>query len=159
SGSCQRLTHLEQTNSEDWCDMGDAPERDPSVLVIGDSYSKGYGDMLRKFSKQNPQFDLVYRSYARGRCRSLLGYGPTYCREIVKFIYDYIARTDSIKTVVIAHNARIYVDGAHYPEEDWRETPESYVHALEHSIEVIRSHGKRVVAFWAQPPGRAPVNC
>lgn len=158
-GSCQFLTRDEKRNPEDWCDIGNAPEREPRVIVIGDSFSRAFGDMLRHLNENNPDLDLVYSSMGRGRCPSLIGYGPRFCQEVVEKIYQTIASTPEIKTVVLAQQWRTYMEGVQYPEESWKESRHSYALALKESVDFIESYGKRVVVFWAPPRGRKPQFC
>lgn len=155
--SCKPLTG--KSFNDDWCNFESNLTRDPSVVLIGDSFSASFATMLKSFADLNPSYDLSYRSYARGRCPSLLNYGPRYCREIVDSIYRYIQETPSVQTVVIANNWNRYINGTRFKEENHLESGESFARALKSSIEILRRQGKRVVVILSPPIGREPQTC
>jgi peptidoglycan/LPS O-acetylase OafA/YrhL len=145
--SCAEFVGVE--HSRDWCTDAVAPSQRPAFLLIGDSFSGAYAPMFARLYQIQPGPERVYRQFARGACPSLLGYGVDYCREISDKIADYVKRTPSIKTVVLAANWPGYyvADG------------DEFSTALTRTVDFYRQLGKRVVVLLSPPNGANPKAC
>lgn len=145
--SCDQLVGV--THPRDWCTDAVAPSQEPAFLLIGDSFSGAYAPTFASLYRSTPTPDRVFRQFARGACPSLLEYGADYCREISAKIAEYVKRTASIKTIVLAENWPGYylADG------------EQFTQALERTVVFYRQLGKRVVILLSPPNGANPKAC
>jgi peptidoglycan/LPS O-acetylase OafA/YrhL len=142
---------------EDWCNIGNAPQRAPTVVLIGDSFANVYAGTLLEYAAARPASGFAFRQMGRGECPSLLDYGPPVCRDLVKAEMDYIARTPSIRTVVLAAHWTPYARGKQFAV--LHEDPARFDTALRRTVEHYQGLGKQVVVFLAPPTGGNPRGC
>ena len=156
-GSCAKLMHAEF--GDDWCNEGNAGLRAPNTVLIGDSFSNAYADMLTEYAHNEKINPPVFRQFGRGQCPALLDYGPLACRQITFAAADYIRDTPAVGTVIIAAHWHAYFSGKKYPVPEQKETAESFYRAFTQTIEFYQGLGKRVVVFLAPPTGANPRSC
>jgi peptidoglycan/LPS O-acetylase OafA/YrhL len=153
--SCESLTGVKGFKDDDWCNAGNAGA-EPDFVVVGDSVSNAYSPMFASLLSENNS-QLKFKQYAKGACPSLIGYGPTYCRDITNREVNYIKRTPSIKAVIISANWSDYFNGKAW--ETYSETSDSFKHAFLESIRLYQSSGKKVIVLLAPPKGTNPKSC
>jgi hypothetical protein len=153
---CEYITG--KSLAEDWClkqqnDVGIA-----NVMVLGDSLSNGYGEVLRLIERESvPSLHVIQAGM--GRCPLLSDYGPPACRDFTMRVQTYLVRHKAIKTVVLAADWGMYSGGIDYDYGKFLETPQSFRRAFIHTIQFYKSHGYRVIFFYATPTGGNPRAC
>ena len=100
---------------------------------------------------------LGFIQFGRGRCPGLIDYGPPFCRDIEKRIYEYIESHREVETVILANAWQLYVNGTAW--EDHSESRERFDAALRKTVETLKSSGKRVIVFLAPPLLAIPKAC
>jgi hypothetical protein len=154
--SCAPLTGAGFEN--DWCSSGTSASRPVSTVMVGDSFSSSYTTMLKPYAETaGPAFSFI--QFGRGGCPGLLGYGPAYCRQIASASLDYVKRTASVKTVVLAARWTNYYRDSDYTHVERQETRETFKAAFEATLHAYQAAGKQVIVFLAQPTGAEPRSC
>jgi peptidoglycan/LPS O-acetylase OafA/YrhL len=141
--------------NDDWCHPGTGSSR-PQVVLVGDSFANSYAPMLLQAARRGG-FDFV--QFARGQCPMVLDYGPAFCRSITQRTLEYIARTPSITTVVMAARWGNYDDTKDFTWATHSESAETFRAAFARTIERYEVMGKKVVVFLAPPIGAHPKSC
>ena len=145
-------------NHDDWCNIGNAPNKPPTTVLIGDSVGNNFAPMLQSYSEQSGNSAFVYRQFGRGFCHGFAEIGYENCQELVKETHTYIEKTPSIDTVILAANWPLYFNGF----ERIGSTPVSsqqFKAAFEKNIAYYQGLGKRVIVFLAPPVGANPRAC
>ena len=145
-------------NQDDWCNMGNAPDKSPTTLLIGDSVGNNFAPMLQAFAEQNAGSGFVFRQMGRGLCNGFPEIAYENCQELVKATHAYIQKTPSIDTIILAANWPLYFDGF----ERVASTPVSgaqFKAAFEKYIAYYQGLGKRVIVFYTPPLGTSPRAC
>ncbi len=156
---CKFITN--EPNHDDWCNIGNAPDKPPTTLLIGDSVGNGFSPMLLTYAKEhavNGNAPFVFRQFGRGACPMLNGIGSMRCTELTAAATNYIDKTPSIDTVILAANWPLYYYGY-----DWQDlnaiTAEQFEEAFKQTITYYQNKGKRVIVFLAPPTGANPRAC
>jgi peptidoglycan/LPS O-acetylase OafA/YrhL len=145
-------------NHDDWCNIGNAPNKLPTTVLIGDSVGNNFAPMLQSYSEQSSNSAFVFRQFGRGFCHGFAGIGYENCEELVKETQAYILKTPSIDTVILAANWPLYFNGF----ERIGSTPVSsqqFRAAFEKNVAYYQGLGKRVIVFLAPPVGANPRAC
>jgi hypothetical protein len=145
-------------NHDDWCNIGNAPNKQPTTVLIGDSVGNNFAPMLQSYSEQSGNSAFVFRQFGRGFCHGFAGIGYENCEELVKETHAYIDKTPSIDTVILAANWPLYFNGF----ERIGSTPVSsqqFKAAFEKNVAYYQGLGKRVIVFFAPPVGANPRAC
>ena len=157
--SCKFLTHaIEQ---DDWCNQGNAPNKKPTHVLIGDSVGNGFAPMLQSYAdvqNKSAEASFVFRQFGRGACPMLLGIGPGHCKELTQAAKSYIDQNNSIHTVILAANWTLYFHGNEWyghSKIDAHEFQQAFTNTVRH----YQSLGKRVVVILAPPLGANPRAC
>ena len=143
---------------DDWCNPGNAADKAPNVVLIGDSYSNSLGGMMETYTQANK--GLLYEQYGRGQCPALLGYGPDWCASFAQTVYERVKNTPSIKTVLIAGNWSYYWA----EKKKFSATSRDYLRAefeksLSETLKAYQGLGKRVVFVYQSPGLGDPKQC
>ena len=152
--SCETLTG--KYYLDDRCNVGTSRERSSNVVLVGDSFANSYAPMMNSLAK-SAGLKLGFIQFGRGRCPGLIDYGPPFCRDIEKRIYEYIESHREVETVILANAWQLYVNGTAW--EDHSESRERFDAALRKTVETLKSSGKRVIVFLAPPLLAIPKAC
>ncbi len=156
AGTCKLVTHAPE--HDDWCNMGNAPNKPPTTLLIGDSVGNGFAPMLKAYAEQSNDTSFVFMQLGRGACHGLLRIGMPNCDALIAAADDYIAKTTSIHTIIMASNWSIYTNG--FDREGLNSvTAAQFRAAFEERLTFYQKLGKRVIVFWAPPVGASPRAC
>lgn len=146
--NCEFLTG--QIDGDDWCNRGNAPEKPPSVVIIGDSYSNSASTMLDEYVL-GLKAELVFQQYGHSQCPELLGYGPAWCSDFAQKIYEHIKANKSIKTVVMAAAwSQHYLLKSAFKDQTLR-TRAEFTTALVDTIKAYQALGVKVVVMYQTP--------
>jgi peptidoglycan/LPS O-acetylase OafA/YrhL len=156
AGSCNSITHA--ADEDDWCNMGNAPAKAPTTLLMGDSVGNGFAPMLQAYAEQSGDKDFVFKQLGRGACNGLPKIGMPNCEALIAAADAYIAQTPSIHTIIMAANWSLYSSG--YDREGLTAiTAAQFKKAFEERLTHYQKLGKRVIVFWAPPVGASPRAC
>lgn len=141
----------------DWCNDGNV-EKDPSVVLLGDSFAGSFSQTLLNATKY---FPFTYKQLGRGQCPPLLNYGPPICTEAYKDYFDWIKNTPSVKVVVLAAAWPGYANGKNY---DFATPPQitsssDFQKSFIQTMELLAATNKRIVISLAPPGGVNPRAC
>ena len=153
---CNFVTH--GANQDDWCNIGNAPSKPPTTILIGDSVGNNFAPMLHHFATHNAEPSFVFRQMGRGLCHGLPEIGYPNCKELIAATDAYIAQTPSIHTIIMAANWPLYFDGFEL-EKIRHVNSEQFKTAFEKRVAHYQSLGKRVIVFYAPPFGVNPRAC
>lgn len=145
-------------NHDDWCNIGNAPNKQPTTVLIGDSVGNNFAPMLQSYSEQTGNSAFVFRQFGRGFCHGFADIGYENCQELIKETHAYIEKTPSIDTVILAANWPLYFNGF----DRIGSTPVSsqqFKAAFEKNVAYYQGLGKRVIVFLAPPVGANPRAC
>jgi peptidoglycan/LPS O-acetylase OafA/YrhL len=145
-------------NHDDWCNIGNAPGKPPTTVLIGDSVGSNFAPMLQSYSEQEGHSNFVFRQYGRGLCHGFPEIAYENCQELVKATHAYIEKNPSIDTIILAANWPLYFNGF----DRVGSTPVSsqqFKAAFEKNVAYYQGLGKRVVVFLAPPVGANPRAC
>ena len=145
-------------NHDDWCNIGNAPNKPPTTVLIGDSVGNNFAPMLQSYSEQAGNSAFVFRQFGRGFCHGFADIGYENCQELIKETQSYIEKTPSIDTVILAANWPLYFSGF----DRIGSTPVSsqqFKAAFEKNVAYYQGLGKRVIVFLAPPVGANPRAC
>ena len=145
-------------NHDDWCNIGNAPNKPPTTVLIGDSVGNNFAPMLQSYAEQPGNSAFVFRQFGRGACPMLINKGSDTCKEITFAAMAYIEKTAEVNTVILAANWPLYfhtlgqfegsiIDASKF-KESFKETVRHY-----------QSKGKRVIVFLSPPTGANPRAC
>jgi peptidoglycan/LPS O-acetylase OafA/YrhL len=145
-------------NHDDWCNIGNAPSKPPTTLLIGDSVGSNFSPMLQSFSEQAGNSSFVFRQFGRGLCHGFPEIAYENCQELVNATHAYIENTSSVDTIILAANWPLYFNGF----DRIGSTPVSsqqFKTAFEKNVAYYQGLGKRVIVFLAPPVGANPRAC
>ena len=145
-------------NHDDWCNIGNAPDKPPTTLLIGDSVGNNFAPMLQRYSEQAGDSAFVFRQFGRGLCHGFPEIAYENCTELVNATRAYIEKTPSVDTIILAVNWPLYFNGF----DRVGATPVSsqqFKTAFEKNVAYYQSLGKRVIVFLAPPVGANPRAC
>ena len=145
-------------NHDDWCNIGNAPSKPPTTLLIGDSVGNNFAPMLQRYSQRPGDSAFVFRQYGRGLCHGFPEVAYENCQELVKATHTYMEKTPSVDTIILAANWPLYFNGF----DRVGSTPVSsqqFKAAFEKNVAYYQGLGKRVVVFLAPPVGANPRAC
>jgi peptidoglycan/LPS O-acetylase OafA/YrhL len=145
-------------NHDDWCNIGNAPDKPPTTLLIGDSVGNNFAPMLQSFSEQDGNSGFVFRQFGRGLCHGFPEIAYENCQELVQATRVYIEKTPTIDTIILAANWPLYFNGF----DRVGSTPissEQFKAAFEKNVAYYQGLGKRVIVFLAPPVGANPRAC
>ena len=145
-------------NHDDWCNIGNAPNKPPTTVLIGDSVGNNFAPMLQSYSEQAGNSAFVFRQFGRGFCHGFADIGYENCQELIKETQSYIEKTPSVDTVILAANWPLYFNGF----DRIGSTPVSsqqFKAAFEKNVAYYQGLGKRVIVFLAPPVGANPRAC
>ena len=145
-------------NHDDWCNIGNAPNKPPTTVLIGDSVGNNFAPMLQSYSEQAGNSAFVFRQFGRGFCHGFADIGYENCQELIKETQSYIEKTPSVDTVIMAANWPLYFNGF----DRIGSTPVSsqqFKAAFEKNVAYYQGLGKRVIVFLAPPVGANPRAC
>ena len=145
-------------NHDDWCNIGNAPDKSPTTVLIGDSVGNNYAPMLQSYAEQSNNSAFVFRQFGRGFCHGFADIAYENCQELVQATHAYIEKTPSIDTIILAANWPLYVNGF----ERIGFTPissQQFKVAFEKNVAFYQGLGKRVIVFLAPPVGANPRAC
>jgi SGNH domain (fused to AT3 domains) len=145
-------------NHDDWCNIGNAANKPPTTMVIGDSVGNNFSPMLQKFSEQEGNSPFVFRQVGRGLCHGFAEIAYDNCQELVTATQAYIAKTPSIKTVILAANWPLYYSGFERVGLE-AVSAAQFKTAFEKNIASYQKQGLRVIVFLAPPVGANPRAC
>jgi peptidoglycan/LPS O-acetylase OafA/YrhL len=156
AGTCKLVTHAPE--HDDWCNMGNAPDKAPTTLLIGDSVGNNFAPMLNDFASANADTGFVFRQMGRGLCHGLPEIGYDNCKAMVAATDAYIAQTPSIHTIIMAANWPLYYDGFEMGTAG-KVTNAQFEAAFEARVKHYQGLGKRVIVFLTPPAGVSPRAC
>ena len=145
-------------NHDDWCNIGNAPDKPPTTLLIGDSVGNNFAPMLQRYSEQSGDSAFVFRQFGRGLCHGFPEISYENCAELVNATRAYLEKTPSVDTIILAANWPLYFNGF----DRVGSTPvssEQFKTAFEKNVAYYQGLGKRVIAFLAPPVGANPRAC
>jgi peptidoglycan/LPS O-acetylase OafA/YrhL len=145
-------------NHDDWCNIGNAPNKPPTTVLIGDSVGNNFAPMLQSYAEQSNNSAFVFRQFGRGFCHGFADIAYENCQELVQATHAYIEKTPSIDTIILAANWPLYVNGF----ERIGSTPissQQFKVAFEKNVAYYQGLGKRVIVFLAPPVGANPRAC
>ena len=145
-------------NHDDWCNIGNAPSKPPTTLLIGDSVGNNFAPMLQRYSQRPGDSAFVFRQYGRGLCHGFPEVAYENCQELVKATHTYMEKTPSVDTIILAANWPLYFNGF----DRVGSTPVSnqqFKAAFEKNVAYYQGLGKRVIVFLAPPVGANPRAC
>ena len=145
-------------NHDDWCNIGNAPEKSPTTLLIGDSVGNNFAPMLQAFSEQNAGSGFVFRQMGRGLCHGFPEIAYENCQELVQATRIYIEKTPSIDTVILAANWPLYFNGFDRVGSA-PVSAQQFKTAFEKNVAYYQGLGKRVIVFLTPPVGVSPRAC
>ena len=143
---------------DDWCNIGNAPSKPPTTVLIGDSVGSNFSPMLQKYAETSGDTSFVFRQFGRGLCHGFPEIGYDNCKELVKAAHAYIEKTPSIDTIILAANWPLYFNGfdrvgsTHVSSQQFKD-------AFEKNVAYYQGLGKRVIVFLAPPIGANPRAC
>lgn len=143
---------------DDWCNSGNAENKTPNIVLIGDSYSNSLNGMMEAFAQKNQGFR--YEQYGRGQCPTLLAYGPDWCAGFAQSVYERVKKIPSIKTVVVAANWSYYWA----EKKKFSTTGEDYLRAefeksLASTLKAYQALDKRIIFVYQSPGLNDPKQC
>lgn len=154
--SCDFLTG--QSDYDDWCNGGNAPDKSPTVVMIGDSYSNSASTMLDEYVLTDKS-GLVFQQYGHSQCPELLGYGPAWCSGFAQKVYEHIKKTKSIKTVIMtAAWSQHYLLTGLFKDQTPR-TRAAFTKAFVETIKAYQALGVKVVVMYQTPYIQDPKVC
>ncbi|MEY4584370.1 MAG: hypothetical protein RJB10_867 [Pseudomonadota bacterium] len=156
AGTCKLVTQAPE--QDDWCNMGNAPDKSPTTLLIGDSVGNNFAPMLNDFAAANSDSSFVFRQMGRGLCHGLPEIGYDNCKAMLAATDAYIAKTPSIHTIIMAANWPLYYDGFDSGPSS-KVTSAQFKTAFEARVTHYQGLGKRVIIFFATPAGVSPRAC
>ncbi len=145
-------------NHDDWCNIGNAPDKPPTTLLIGDSVGNNFAPMLQRYSEQAGDSAFVFRQFGRGLCHGFPEIAYENCAELINATRTYLAKTPSVDTIILAANWPLYFNGF----DRVGSTPVSsqqFKAAFEKNVAYYQGLGKRVIVFLAPPVGANPRAC
>jgi peptidoglycan/LPS O-acetylase OafA/YrhL len=145
-------------NHDDWCNIGNAPDKQPTTLLIGDSVGNNFAPMLQRYSEQSADSAFVFRQFGRGLCHGFPEIAYENCAELVNATRAYLEKTPSVDTIILAANWPLYFNGF----DRVGSTPvsgEQFKTAFEKNVAYYQGLGKRVIVFLAPPVGANPRAC
>ena len=142
---------------DDWCNAEPMNQGAPNALLIGDSVSNAYSEMLKEFARAHNEFLPI--QVGRGQCPMLLDYGPEYCRKITSATVKFVSETPGITTIILGSNWPDYYGGKDFHWVKHVETGEQFWTSLDRTVQYYRSIGKEVVFLLAPPQGVNPRGC
>ncbi len=148
-------------NHDDWCNIGNAPDKSPTTVLIGDSVGSGYTPMLLSYAMAHSKTDktpFIFRQFGRGACPMLSGIGSMRCAELTAAAANYIDKTPSIDTVILAANWPLYFYGFDWTDKNFI-TAAQFEEVIKQTITHYQNKGKRVIVFLAPPTGANPRAC
>ena len=151
---CQLLA--ESAESGDWCNDGNSKEA-PEIMLLGDSVATSYSQFLRSLAMKN---GFTFKQFGRGLCPPLIEFGPTACQEASDFYYRMAEEDVKVKTIVLAAEWPMYINGVNYYWLNKKFTKEQFEIAFKKSIDYL-SHisKKKIVVLLAPPMGGDPKKC
>jgi hypothetical protein len=152
--SCQFISGQESPN--DFCNLGSSEQREPSIALIGDSYSNSYSMMMQAYEAAEPKAP-AFIQMAIGQCPSILNFGPPVCQQMTNAVFDYTRSHQNIKTVILAANWTLYANGFNYP--GLSESANGFKTKFEKTIAAYQQIGKKVIVFLPPPQGSDPKAC
>ncbi len=156
AGTCKLVT--QSPEQDDWCNMGNAPDKSPTTLLIGDSVGNNFAPMLNDFAAANADSTFVFRQMGRGLCHGLPEIGYDNCKAMLAATDAYIEKTPSIHTIIMAANWPLYYDGFEAGPAA-KVTNEQFKTAFEARVARYQGLGKRVIVFLTPPLGVSPRAC
>ncbi len=101
----------------DFCNLGDAAEKNISIAIFGDSHSNA---ILPVFDALGKELSQKYTHIGVGGCPPLLGvdvarghYAPGVCKNLAQREYDFV-KSNGIKKVFLVGRWSLYTDGDKY---------------------------------------------
>jgi peptidoglycan/LPS O-acetylase OafA/YrhL len=156
AGTCKLVTQAPE--QDDWCNMGNAPDKSPTTLLIGDSVGNNFAPMLNDFAAANADSGFVFRQMGRGLCHGLPEIGYDNCKAMMAATDAYIDQTPSIHTIIMAANWPLYYDGFELGTAG-KVTPAQFKAVFEARVARYQGLGKRVIVFLTPPTGVSPRAC
>jgi hypothetical protein len=153
---CKFITN--GANHDDWCNIGNAPSKPPTTLLIGDSVGNNFAPMLQRYAEQAGDSAFVFRQFGRGLCHGFPEIAYENCAELVNATRAYIEKTPTVDTIILAANWPLYFNGF----DRVGSTPVSsqqFKAAFEKNVAYYQGLGKRVIVFLAPPVGANPRAC
>jgi peptidoglycan/LPS O-acetylase OafA/YrhL len=98
-------------NHDDWCNIGNAPDKPPTMLLIGDSVGNNFAPMLQRYAEKTGDSAFVFRQFGRGLCHGFPEIAYENCSDLINATRAYIAKTPSIDTIILAANWPLYFNG------------------------------------------------
>lgn len=138
----------------DWCYEGKGKI---NTVLLGDSYSNSYAEMLLRYSQENTL--ISFTQIGRGQCPALMDYGPKYCRTLFRQSFDFVASNNNIKHVILAADWSAYIHGKKYADTNDYEDATHFKQALEKTIKSYQAIGKNIIVFLSPPNGANPKSC
>ena len=145
-------------NHDDWCNIGNAPSKPPTTLLIGDSVGNNFAPMLQSYSEQAGDSAFVFRQFGRGLCHGFPEIAYENCQELVKATRDYIEKTPRVDTIILAANWPLYFNGFDRIGST-SVSSQQFKAAFEKNVAYYQGLGKRVIVFLAPPVGANPRAC
>ena len=65
-GTCKLVTQAPE--QDDWCNMGNAPDKSPTTLLIGDSVGNNFAPMLNDFAAATGRLNVLFSAKWGGAC-------------------------------------------------------------------------------------------
>lgn len=146
-----------ESYGDDWCNTEPMAHLSPNSLLIGDSFSNAYSEMLKEFARKNKDFSPI--QIGRGQCPMLIDYGPDYCRKVTSSAISFVKENENIKTIILGSNWPAYYNGKDFHWVKYKESKESFLRSLEKTVEYYESIGKSVKFLLAPPQGTNPRSC
>lgn len=140
----------------DWCNAGNAGQASPNVLLVGDSFSNAYAEILSAYAHQAPDAGVLFRQVGRGGCPVLIGYGDPDCQAFSLSVQRYLERTPTIDTVILAGHWPAYVDRQELGKSA---TADQFFASFEATVAYYQRLNKRVIVMLAAPTGSRPRAC
>lgn len=153
--SCNSITG--EVYGDDWCNMTPMKHATPNALLMGDSFSNAYSEVLKEFARKHNEFSPI--QIGRGQCPMLLDYGPEYCKKITSVAIKLVSDNPAIKTVIFGSNWPLYSKGKDFHWVKHIETEEQFLISLEKTIHHYRNAGKNIAFLLAPPQGTNPRSC
>ena len=156
AGTCKLVTQAPE--HDDWCNMGNASDKAPTTLLIGDSVGNNFAPMLNDFAAANADSGFVFRQMGRGLCHGLPEIGYDNCKAMLAATDAYIVKMPSIHTIIMAANWPLYYDGFEMGTAG-KVTNTQFKVAFEARVKHYQGMGKRVIVFLTPPTGVSPRAC